>query len=162
MNARGDGRRNGGGGVTTVERGGPRRRRGPRGSGNRGSADERGSALPRERARATSGEGVAPFNAKYRDPANGIGGRLVNASAQPPSRRRRHNHPIGTDPPTPPLCAQRRKSIDNQKYGQRNVTRSVPLDSPHHAESTDTERVPFRGLYAAQRLLLSVHFLPID
>ncbi|KAL3080385.1 hypothetical protein niasHT_032590 [Heterodera trifolii] len=47
-------------------------------------------------------------------------------------------------------------------YGQRNVTRLVLLDSPHHAESTDTERVLIRGLYAAQRLLSSVHFLPID
>ncbi|KAL3107763.1 hypothetical protein niasHT_018086 [Heterodera trifolii] len=139
---------------------GPRQyREGVRADGGRGSVEERASALPSERAAASSGEGAALFNAKYHGPANCIGGRLVNASAnhtlgfnparrnsrafnahgtksratpiphpqiptphrpahQPPSRthisrrippphsrqRRRHNHPIGMDPPAHPLC----------------------------------------------------------
>ncbi|KAL3107675.1 hypothetical protein niasHT_018808 [Heterodera trifolii] len=83
------GRRNRGEGSAAVDRGGPRkrggprRRRAPRDGGKRGSAEERGPAPP---GRWNRGEGAALFNAKYRDPANCIGGRLVNAPAKPHSR----------------------------------------------------------------------------
>ncbi|KAL3119852.1 hypothetical protein niasHT_005912 [Heterodera trifolii] len=69
---RADDRQNGGEGAAAVERGCPWKRGGPR--------------CPAKGRGATRGEGSAPFNAKYRDPAHSIGGRLVNASGQPPSR----------------------------------------------------------------------------
>ncbi|KAL3104042.1 hypothetical protein niasHT_022868 [Heterodera trifolii] len=71
------------GSAPTDERAGGEPRGGPRGSGKRGSVEERGSAPP---GRRNSGEGAALFNAKYHAPANCIGGRLVNASGQPHSR----------------------------------------------------------------------------